>query len=390
MSVRRSIPLAWRNLTESPWRLAASVAGTAFAVVLMFSQIGFRGALLDNMAAVISHLDGELFVINRERYILSTPAAFPRRRLDLVRSQSGVADARPFYVETRPTTRWRNVATGVTRPIRVLAFDPRDELLDLPAVRDQRDAWAQPRTALADRRSKASIFGPIATGTRSELNGQRIEVVGEFGLGTDFRSSGTLLLSAENLLRYVPIRRAATEGDMLVDVGVVRLAPGFDTEKVRRALAEGLTPDLAVLSKPEFVAKEQRFWENVAPIGVVFDIGLVLGFVVGMGICYQVLFSEISDRLAEFATLKAMGYTDRGLVLVIVREGVILAGMGYVVGLGISLGLFRWLAAETGLTMALRPASLGIVLGLTVLMCVASGLLAGRRLTSADPAELFS
>ena len=60
---RSTVPLAWRNLTENKVRLAASVAGTAFAVTLMLMETGFRGALLDSMVAVIRHLDGELFLI---------------------------------------------------------------------------------------------------------------------------------------------------------------------------------------------------------------------------------------------------------------------------------------------------------------------------------------
>ena len=34
---------------------------------------------------------------------------------------------------------------------------------------------------------------------------------------------------------------------------------------------------------------------------------LVVGFVVGMVICYQVIYSDIADHMAEFATLRAMG-----------------------------------------------------------------------------------
>ncbi len=85
----RRIWLAWKNLTENPWRLAASVAGTAFAVVLMLVQNGFRNALLDNMVAVIVHLDGELFLTAPTRYVLAEPVPFPRRRLELRGARPG-------------------------------------------------------------------------------------------------------------------------------------------------------------------------------------------------------------------------------------------------------------------------------------------------------------
>ena len=44
-----------------------------------------------------------------------------------------------------------------------------------------------------------------------------------------------------------------------------------------------------------------------------FGAGVVLGFVVGMVICYQILTSDVADHLPEYATLKAIGYTNRYL-----------------------------------------------------------------------------
>ena len=121
-----------------------------------------------------------------------------------------------------------------------------------------------------------------------------------------------------------------------------------------------------------------------------FSIGVVMGFIVGLAICYQVLFADISERLAEFATLKAMGYSDRRLFSIVVAQSVYLALLGYAAGLVVSLRLFAVVHGATGLPMDLRlPDEAAGILGLTVLMCVASGCLAARRLASADPAQLF-
>src|SRR4029077_18043051 len=120
------------------------------------------------------------------------------------------------------------------------------------------------------------------------------------------RSNGTILLNEENMLRVFPLRQTSTDwGDTRIDVGVARLQSGVDPEAARAAVARGLPADVIVLTKDELRRKEQNFWEKVTPIGVVFDIGLVMGLIVGSAICYQVLFAEVADRLAEFATLKA-------------------------------------------------------------------------------------
>jgi putative ABC transport system permease protein len=384
----RLIPLAWRNLTEHKVRLAASVAGAAFAVVLMLAENGFRNALLDNMVAIVVDLDGDLFVTNRGRYMLSQPIPFPRARLELARGAAGVAEAQPLYLVTEES-RWRNPQTGVARPIRLVGFDPRADLLTLDAVRRQRDAWARPDAVLADERSKLRFFGRLAPGTVSELNGRRVRVVGAFALGTDFRSNGTLVISEANLLRCCPGRAAAPWSLTPIDVGVLRLRPGTSPEVVRRDVAARLPADVVVLTKAELVRKEQDFWEKVTPIGVVFDIGVVMGFVVGLAICYQVLFAEIADRLPQFATLKAIGHTDRALLRVVLLEALYLALLGFASGLAISRWLFGRLQAETGLNMVLRPADALAVLVLTVAMCAAAGLLASRRLRTVDPASLF-
>jgi putative ABC transport system permease protein len=121
----------------------------------------------------------------------------------------------------------------------------------------------------------------------------------------------------------------------------------------------------------------------------VFSIGVAMGFVVGMAICYQVLYSDVSDRLAEFATLKAMGYSNGWLFRRVVEQAVYLALLGYVAGLGVSVLTFRAVNAATGLPMGFRPGTAAMVLGLTVLMCVLSACLAARRLVTADPAQLY-
>ena len=385
----RRIPLAWRNLSESGWRLLASVAGTAFAVVLMLLQNGFRDALLDNMSALIAHLDGDLFVTNRMRYMLSHPAPITRRRLSQALEVPGVASASPFYINAEQA-RWRHPATGIDRLIRVVACAPGDDVLDIPAVRARRADWSRPDSALADERSKPALYGPLRIGTVSELQGRRIEVVGLFRLGTDFRSNGTLLLSERNMLAYDPGRRGGSWGETAIDVGVLRISPGADLGQVRARLEARLPPDVAVLTKRGFILKEQRFWENVAPLGVVFNIGLVMGFLVGLAICYQVLFSEISDRIGEFATLKAMGYRDRDLIRIVVEESVYLALLGFAAGVAASAQLFRWIQGVTGLNMTLKPLGAAAILGLTLVMCVLAGGLAARRLLTVDPAELYS
>src|SRR5690606_36116699 len=127
-----------------------------------------------------------------------------------------------------------------------------------------------------------------------------------------------------------------------VTVGVLRVRPGTDLEGLRGRLESSLPPDVRVLTKDEFIARERDFWDKVAPVGTVFYIGVVMGFIVGSVICYQVLYADISNRLGEFATLKAMGYTNMSLYRVVVKQATYLALLGYAMGLAVSVALFYW------------------------------------------------
>jgi putative ABC transport system permease protein len=385
---RSTVPLAWRNLTENRLRLLASVAGTAFAVTLMFMENGFQQSLLESMVGLIRHLDGQLMIVSRTVYTLSVPYGFPYRRIDQARAFPEVQAGVPVSIETRRSF-WRSAADGLPRPIRIVGYPPDDHALDIATLKARRDEWGRRGIAMADRRSRIQRLGPLEAGTVSELSGKTLRILGTFELGADYQSDGTLVVSDSTFADVFPDQRGPTRGDDDVTIGLLRVRPGTDLERLKRAIEAALPPDVRVLTKGGLIAKEQGFWDHVAPIGTVFSIGVVMGFIVGLAICYQVLFADISERLAEFATLKAIGYSGLRLFSIIVAQSVYLALLGYAAGLVVSLLLFGIVNRATGLPMDLRLPDAAGILGLTLLMCVASGCLAARRLTSADPAQLF-
>src|SRR5205823_9807523 len=118
-------------------------------------------------------------------------------------------------------------------------------------------------------------------------------------------------------------------------------------------------------------------------------VGAVMGFVVGVVICYQIVYADIADHMREFATLKAIGYGRRYFLGLILRQCVYLAVLGFLPGLAITYVSYRVLAVVTGLTMDLTlPLALS-VLAATAVMCVLSGFFAVTKLFAADPADLF-
>lgn len=407
----RAVPLAWRNLTHDRVRFGLFTLGIAFAVILMGVQLGVRNALLDSNCRVIDALNADLVLVHPHRKSLFYREGVSRRTLARAATAPGVAEAHPFYVDYQMTT-MRNTRTtddrGPRRNIRVLGFDPDANLLTLPDLTPAAlNRLREPGTALFDSRAKTktipsneteTVFGPLPEGERveTELNGKDLTIVGTISFGTDFAADGTLIVSDRTFLGWVREPFYPFSPDAMSDLGLLRVAPGERPTEVRDRLREllGCGPlvkdrDVEVVTTPEFRAREETFWLTMTPIGFAFDAGMALGFIVGTVICYQILSGNVADHLAEYATLRAIGYPNRYLSGVVLQEAVILATAGFVPGLLVVSVTYVAVGWATGLPLFLTPRRFLLLLAATYVMCVGSGLLALRKAQTVDPANVF-
>jgi len=246
-----------------------------------------------------------------------------------------------------------------------------------------------PDRVLYDRDSR-SEFGPVAElfeengSVETEIGHRRVQVVGLFRLGTSFGIDGSIVTSDLNFRRIFPHRKPG-----LIDLGLVHLEPGADPGAVRDAIARTLPADVEVLTRAQFVAREVAYWSRNTPIGYVFSFGVVMGLVVGAIIVYQILFGDVQDHLQEYATLKAIGYTNRYLFGVVLQEAAILAALGFVPGFLLCMLFYSTAAEATRLPLHMTFERGVVVFGLTVVMCCASAVLALRKIRTLDPADVF-
>ncbi len=397
MNLFRKTPLAWKNLTHDRRRLAVAIAGIGFAVLLMFTQVGFQNALFDSQVKIIDDLQGDIFLVSKAKYTLAAEKRFPITRLHQASSCYGVIGAYPLYTELTLSV-LKDLAhgqRGKAYRIRSIGFRLGDPIFDSEETNQQLASLEAPETALIDIRSKASEF-PFPMDQQVELARHPVELarkhirlVGTFNLGTDFAHNGNLMMSAKNFAKYFPQRKHFGDPLSVIDVGVVHIEPEADAEQVRQRLDNLLEDDVCVYTRQQFRDQEVKFWDESTPIGIIFTAGKIIGFIVGMVICYQVIFSDIADHMPEFATLKAMGYSSGYFIRLIIMEALVLSLIGFVPGAIVSRWLYGRLADSTGLLMQMTDDCLLLVLALTVAMCVASGLLAVRKLLAADPASLF-
>ncbi|MFM7219029.1 MAG: ABC transporter permease DevC [Nodosilinea sp.] len=384
-------PLALLNLIHDRKKFLTSLAGVAFAVLLMLLFNGFKNALYDSQTQLLQQLNGDIVIINRLKENMFVPRSFARRRLYQAQALAGVEGAYAIYTSD---ARWKNPDTKQGRPVRVIAYNPDDPVLPLPEIMAQRQDLKLPNTALIDRRARAEL-GPRQTGVVTELADRQVRIVGTFSLGTDFAAgNGNLLMSDQNFLRYFANRGPEEDQRSFAtaDIGLIKLAPGVSPDTMVDLLRQRLPQDVLVLPKygPEgFIQRERRYWEKNTNIGFIFSLLTAMGFVVGIILVYQILYTDVADHWSEYATLKAMGYTDRFLFTVVMQEAIMLSVLGFIPGLLVSLLLYRLGADITGLMFNLtleRAVSLYV---LTFMMCLVAGSLAVRKVQRTDPAEVF-
>jgi putative ABC transport system permease protein len=270
----------------------------------------------------------------------------------------------------------------------VFGVDPDDPVFLLPDVRRQMAALKQPDTALIDSRSRR-FYGALETGLPAELTRRTVRIVGTFPLGADFRNDGSVIVSDRTFVNALGNPANPLPRRSRVELGLVSVRRGADIEVVKRALAEVLPADVEILTKQQFIDRTRAYWNRAKPVGMVFGLGMVVGFLIGVAICYQILYLDITDHLPQFATLKAIGYHNRMLVDVVLRKALYLGALGFVAGLIASLALYALLQTYSGIRMELTIARTLLVLVATLAMCQLAAVVAVRKVLAADPAEMF-
>jgi putative ABC transport system permease protein len=379
-------PLGWLQLKKNKARLFVAIAGIGFADLLMFAQMGIQAALFDSNTLLNRGVDAEIIIRSAQYRDLSLSNTIPRRRLYQVQDVPSVQSAEALYVSRvvwkNPQTRRKTELTLVGQSLVHPAFNFDD-------VNRNLDKLKQPDTFLFDRLTRGDYAQVIAQAeqgqtVKTEIERRSIQVVGLFTLGASFATEGTLITSQENFLRFFPERNAGQ-----VTLGLVKVKPGSNLNQVLAQIKAILPTDTIASTKQDYIDFEKAYWEKNTPIGIVFTFGTVMAFVVGTVIVFQIISTDVNEHMSEYATFKAMGYRDRYLLLIVFEEAIILAMLGFIPGLGLALGQYALIRNVAALPIGMTFARFAFVFFLTLVMCSVSGMIATRKVQSADPADNF-
>ena len=388
-----NIPLAWLQLAKQKVRFFVALAGIAFISVLMFMQIGFQDALYASATQVHKHLRGDLFLISSQYKSLTSTQSFPRSRLYQILGFNGIESVEPLYVQF---AKLKNPLNGRKYPIYVLGFDPVKSIFRLPEIDQDFQSLKIPDQVFFDRAARPE-FGPIAEYFQKNKHismeifsylgtvGYKVKVSGLFTLGPSFGVDGNLIVSSSTFLKIFPERRANE-----LDIGSINLQPHVNPKTILATLSANLPDDVTVMTRQEFIDFEKSYWTLRTPIGFVFNLMVTMGFVVGVIVVYQILYSNISSHFVQFATLKAMGFRNKYLLNVVFQQAIILAVLGYIPGFAISLGLYDIAKDATKLPIVMDINKGLLVFTSVIIMCLTSGFFSTNKLRKVDPAEIFN
>jgi len=382
----RKIPLAWLLLSRQPLRLLVAIAGISFAGILMFMQLGFRDGLFDASVTVHRLLDADLVLISPRSKSSISMSGFPKRRLIQSLAQNEVISVAPVNLNY---LLWRNPENLKTRSILALGFNPEDSLLIDEQFKAKAKSLKNPGRVLFDTLSRPE-FGPIeewyknGKNVETEVAGKRVKVEGLVELGPSFGADGNLITSRETFLRLLSSNPKGS-----IEIGLIKLSNGSDHKLIKNILNKSLPNDVRVLTKREFIDFEKNYWRDSTAIGFIFSLGALMGFVVGCVVVYQILYSDVSDHLPEYATLMAMGYRLKSLLFVVAREGFLLALFGYVPAYISGQILYAVIRNSTKLPISMDSSKSVLIFILILIMCMGSAAIAMRKLVDADPAEIF-
>lgn len=378
MLIHSAASLSWRLLAHQPARLATSVAGVGFALLLMILQLDFRNALLDSSTELLRQIDADILVIDKGKRPFLGRDTMPAQRLYQSLAIEGVAAAYPMWLDL---LFWKNLEDGVERPIRVIGFRAGDPVFLVDEINEAAPMLRTRGSALVDSRSRRD-YGRVESGP-AQVARREIQIVGTFPLGTDFEVDGNLVVGEDTYFTL------SSQTRQIVELAVLKTADDRDPAAIVAALEAALPGDVSVFTKAALLERDLEFWRRGTPLSVILLVGVVLGFAVGVVICYQILYTDVLDHLAEFATLKAMGYGDGYIRIVVIVEAWVLSVLGFLPSVFVGASLQQLLGALTGLPVHFSWLGIGIVLLLSLGMCTAAGIFALRRTATLDPAELF-
>jgi putative ABC transport system permease protein len=373
-----NLTLASRNLFHDWLRFIATTIGIVFSVVLVMVQMGLYLGFGRMVTTMIDHADADLWVMRQGTKCFEDPSLLSAaKRKDIV-AVAGVARATPLMIGFSD---WR-LPSGEMTPVFIVGSDLDEHVLEpWNIAAGSVKALAEPHSVAVDL-SYSERLGLKGLGTKADIRGQAVQVAALTDGIRSFTTTPYVFTDLSRATSYIGVPSAVTS------YFLIKLEPGADIQRVRQDIRSAIA-DVEVLTTAEFRDRSRAFWLFGTGAGAALFAGALLGVIVGTVIVAQTLYSSTKDHLDEFATLRAMGSSNRYIYTIIIYQALLNAVIGF--GLASLVGFaVVWFTSSGALPVVITPWLMVGVLALTVVMCVASAFTAILRVVRIDPVMVFT
>ena len=379
------LPIGWLQLTQSRARFAAALAGVAFANVLVFVQLGIMNSMATATMKPYGFFRADIMISAFDANSMTEGGNVARQWMFQALEDPDVMSGTGIFVNT---VSWQR--TDQTLGLTTYGVDPTQTAFLAPEMAARAGNLQLPNSGILDRFSRglprdlAATIRPQSP-LSFEVSGTTLTLYDTFAGGGGFGGDGYMMVSDQTFLTLFPVRSSGAPDHILL-----KLVPGANPDIVTARLHELISDkSLRIRSYAAAAAADLSYQQTKRPTGIIFGFGVIIGVLVGIVIVYQVLSTDVADHLSEYATFKAMGYSQRFFLSIVLEEALILGVLGFVPGFAVASLLLAGMAAATTLPLAMTTSMAVMVFVGTVIACSLSGAFATRRLAAADPADLF-
>ncbi len=379
------LPIGWLQLTHSRTRFAAALAGVAFANVLVFVQLGIMNSMATATMKPYGFFQADIMISASDANSMTEGGNVARQWMFQALEDPEVIEGTGIFVAN---VSWQR--TDKTLSLSTYGVDPTRPAFLSPEMAARSGTLQLPNSGILDRfsrglpRDEAATIRPQSP-LSFEVSGTTLTLYDTFAGGGGFGGDGYMMVSDQTFLTLFPARSSGAPDHILLKV-----APGANPDAVAARLQKLISDkSLRIRSYATAAAEDLRYQQTKRPTGIIFGFGVIIGILVGVVIVYQVLSTDVADHLGEYATFKAMGYSQRFFLSIVLEEALILGVLGFIPGFLVASLLLVGMARATTLPLIMTVNMAVMVFVGTVIACSLSGAFATRRLAAADPADLF-
>lgn len=325
--------LAYRTLFHDRGKLIAGLVGVIFSVVLVNIQGGLFFGLINKASLLVDRSNADIWIGHHGMHNVDFPYPIPERWRYVVAGIEGVDEVQPLRIDFGKMS----LRDGRYEDVVIVGVSEGTELgRAFNLVEGPNNPLSMHDAVIVDVCDNEKLQNP-EIGELREINGRRVRVAGKSSGILSFLVSPYVFTTYDRALDY-------SGGDVSkASYLLARVQPGADPSVVCREIEKAL-PDVTAMPANEYGALSIHFWMTRAGLGLSFGAATLMGLLVGLVMVAQTLYAMVLDRISEYATLRAIGLSERELLSILAFQSALVASIGIAIGMVITVILKMFLS----------------------------------------------